>query len=284
MNKGKFLLKVIGLPLVIGCFFCFIPVLISFLVFCPNFEYLNKIPGTDEQWFSFWASYSGAAVTIIIAVFTYYNSKSISEQEKRFLKLFTGYNLRISKFIICQYDWLKKREETYGYRISLKFINLSYSMIEDIKVRGFYIRFGDKNGTSTEGQDDYRKVENGVGASSYLLQGDAPYLTFDLIFMKDSEEGKKFTDFYNYDYNMGNNKLDVRIDIETTVYESDKKEIMTLDITLLMTSHQEEEWGSILYSSEEDFISPIKKVLIYCYTVRNAKDKKLADKQKKRND
>lgn len=68
-------------------------------------------------------------------------------------------------------------------------------MIKDIKVQGFYIRLDDRNDTGNEGQDGYREVENGVIASSYLLQGDIPYLTFDLIYRKDSEEGKSLQSF-----------------------------------------------------------------------------------------
>lgn len=267
-RKGwKIFLKCSVPLLVIVWFFYLIPVLISLFVFYPDIKTLNEIPGTVEQWFSFWPSYLGAAATVIIAIFTAYNSKSINDQEKRFLRLFTGNNLRVSKFIICKYKQEREIEETCSYRISIKFINLSYSMIKDIKVQGFYIRLDDRNDTGNEGQDGYREVENGVIASSYLLQGDIPYLTFDLIYRKDSEEGKKFTEFYYNDYYMKNNKLDVKIAIQPIVYDSKKKENMILKITLLMTSQHEEEWESPFYSSEKEFELPIRKVMTYCYSV-----------------
>lgn len=172
-----------------------LPVLISCLVFYPNWEFLNKIPGTGEQWFSFWASYLGAAATVIIALFTFFNSKSINEQEKRFLRLFTGNNLRISKIHISQYKPVDGEEETCSYRIGIKFMNLSYSMIKDIEVQGFYIRIWGKSGTKSDSPEDYKKIANGVGRCSYLLQSDIPYLSFDLTLGRGSEEEKKIHKF-----------------------------------------------------------------------------------------
>jgi len=73
----------------VGIFFLYcVPVLMGCIVFYPNFEILKSIPGTAEQWFAFWASYSGAAATVIIAFFTYINSKKIGEQEERFFQAF----------------------------------------------------------------------------------------------------------------------------------------------------------------------------------------------------
>lgn len=253
--------------LAVWIFLYFIPWLISSVVFNHDLTYFAKIPGSDEQWFSFWASYSGAAATVIIAIFTYFNSKSIAEQEERFLRLLTGNNLRISKIDICRYQPISEREETCSYRVGLTFKNLSYSMIKNIEVKEFYIRFNGKDGIKDNNTDDYKKIEDVLSKPSFLLQGDTPYLTFDLIFRKDSEEGKKFTEFYYYDYLMGNQKLDIKIEIELCTFEGKKKKKAVLEITLLMTSRCEEEWGDILYSSEREFVLPVRKVLIYCYSV-----------------
>lgn len=258
---------VTGLLLAILFLYC-IPVLISCFVFYPNWECLNKLPGTGEQWFSFWASYSGAAATVIIALFTFFNSKSIDEQEKRFLRLFTGNNLRISKVIIAQYKPVNK-EETCSYGIGIKFKNLSYSMIKDIEVEEFYIRIRGKNGTKSNSPEDYKKITQGVGGCSYLLQGDIPYLTFDLTFRKGSEEERKFTTFYYDDYYMADNKLDIKIEIKPNLYEVKKQENITLEITLLMTTQCEGEWGGLLYSSDREFIMPVRKVLTYCYSLQD---------------
>lgn len=280
--RKSFLTGVTVLLVAILFLYC-IPVLISYLVFCPNVECLNIIPGEDVQWFSFWASYSGAAATVIIALFTFFNSKSIDEQEKRFLRLFTGNNLRISKVIIAQYKPLEKEEKICSYRIGLKFTNLSYSMIKDIEVEGFYIRIRGESGTKSDSPEDYRMITQGIGGCSYLLQGDAPYLTFDLTFEKGSEEERKFTPFYYDDYYMVDNKLDIKIKIKPCLYEVKKQENITLAITLLMTTQCEGEWGELLYSSDREFIMPVRKVLTYCYSLQDEEEKVMEKRNKKRN-
>lgn len=281
-NFWKDILTIVtGLFLAILFFYC-IPVLISCFVFYPNWERLNKIPGTGEQWFSFWASYSGAAATVIIALFTFFNSKSIEEQEKRFLRLFTGNNLRISKVIIAQYKPLERGEKICSYRIGFKFTNLSYSMIKDIEVQEFYIRIRGESGTKSDSPEDYKKIANGVGGCSYLLQGDVPYLTFDLTFGRGSEEEKKFTTFYYYDYNMEDNKLDIKLKIKPCLYEVKKQENITLKITLLMISQDEKGFGELLCSSDREFIMPVRKVLTYCYSLQDEEEKLMEKRNKKR--
>lgn len=268
-NFRKGILTVVTVLFIVFLFLYCIPVLISCLVFYTNWENLNKIPGSGEQWFSFWASYSGAAATVIIALFTFFNSKSIDEQEKRFLRLFTGNNLRISKIHISQYQLTDRKEETCSYRIGIIFTNLSYSMIKDIEVQGFYIRIRGKNGTKSDSSEDYKKIVNGVERCSYLLQGDIPYLTFDFTLRRGSEEERKFTEFYYYDSVMKDNKLDIKIEIKPYLYEVKKQENITLMITLLMTFQCEEEWKELLYSSDREFILPLRKVLIYRYSLQD---------------
>lgn len=284
MNKNfwKGIFTGVMVLLVAILFLYCIPVLIACFVFYPNWEHLNKIPGTGEQWFSFWASYSGAAATVIIALFTFINSKSIDEQEKRFLRLFTGNNLRVSKVSISQYKPVDGEEETCSYRVGLKFMNLSYSMIKDIEVQGFYIRIWGKSGTNSDSLEDYKKIANGVGGCSYLLQGDIPYLTFDLTFRKGSEEEIKFTTFYYYGFYTDDNKLDIKIEIKPCLYEVKKQENITLKLTLLMTSQREEEWGELLYSTDREFILPISKVLTYRYSLQDEEEKLMEKRNKKR--
>ena len=56
---------------------------------------------------------------------------------------------------------------------------------------------------------------------------------------------------------------------------------ITLKITLLMTSQCEEGWRELLYSSEREFILPVRKVLTYCYSLQDEEEKLMEKRNKK---
>lgn len=72
---------------------------------------------------------------------------------------------------------------------------------------------------------------------------------------------------------MDDDKLDIKIKIKPCLYEAKKQENITLNITLLMTSQCEEEWRELLYSSDREFLLPVRKVLTYCYSLQGEEEK-----------
>ena len=185
-----------------------VPLIIAHLVFSPRI--FPDFPGSASEWFAFWASYSGAVVTVFVAVNGMVSNAKLDEvqkqlkkrEEKYFLAL-TGINFRLNDVFLIPGSMVLDNSEVNAfycdlenngigkrytkYRMKLFFENVSYTSIQSIKARKIELKF----------EKDYmfKTVSSGKGFS---LQGDIPILDIDIFMESGGKIEREFTPFYFY--------------------------------------------------------------------------------------
>lgn len=164
------------------------PVVLGVLVYSPLF---HRMPGDANAWFAFWASYSGALVSVFIAFITVKlnkgledMNKQLGEKENAFLNLMTGVNIRVENIymIPCVAE---STCDTSVYKFVLVLKNLSYSPVKDISVQRAAIQIKEK-------------MKECACEYSFYWQENTPSVELTFSFEKGSIEERRLTQFYFY--------------------------------------------------------------------------------------
>jgi len=185
------------------------PLLIAYGVY--NTHIFPWIPGRNDVWMGFWASYSGTVVTLIVAV----NSKSISDLQTRYYELNVGVNLRLVKVSIVP---IIEPGNLNRYKIAFYFRNMAKSLIEEIKL---YNIDSENSKSCIANTPDTPVLMLKVGEREGLiditnqyfgLRDDNAILQFE-INLKDFKVKKDFIDSYFYFSQFPVKRNDINLDV-----------------------------------------------------------------------
>lgn len=172
------------------------PILIAMLIYCYN--PFTWVPGSNETWLGFWASYIGAIVTLFVAHYTKKNSKSIEDLQTKYYKLDTSANLRLLKASIIP------RTVQAGvldqYWIILMFENKAKCFIHEITIPDFKITITfptNSNAQNPESIEETIEIPEKKEKQDFLFQENNPILQFPLKLSKPSMK-KAFAQFCYY--------------------------------------------------------------------------------------
>ena len=187
MKGKKVLYIVIGIIIVIAVIS--FPAIISFLVYDPCM--LPCIPGKDETWLGFWASYSGTIATLLVAFLTWKNSFAMEKLQRQYYELDTSANLRLNGISITPI--IKEQDCLNQYRIKIVFDNMAKCLIYDMEIRESKC---ESYVTITIGAEE-RKLN--VLDYTYFMMGSQPIIQFRLeISKEDTKMRKAFAGFCYY--------------------------------------------------------------------------------------
>lgn len=173
-------------------FFGSLPIVISVCVHTRNC--LDFIPGTQSEWFGFWASYVGAIVSVLIAIVTFNNQKKLEKLEKESGKLrdavnksIVGVNLRLAEVEIKPLRDIQIQGKVV-YQMIFRFDNKANALLDSMLVKKMVLG-GETGSTSYV----FEKPE-----FQYRLQGNTPVLIGKIIVDSYSNEEKFLANFYFY--------------------------------------------------------------------------------------
>lgn len=230
-----------------------VPPLLAYFIFECNF--FACIPGKPDIWLGFWASYSGALATIVVAFLSFEGNKKLEEVEKAFRKkekeyisTLIGINIRLSKVYIIPQKAEKRDDGSIfsRYRMGFVFKNVSYAMVQSIIIREVTI----------EG-----KIYPVNGEGKFFLEGDCPALEIEIFIPRGSEEEKRFSQFYFYYSQFGINRNELAVKVEVSIRMKKENQDSKVDdskVEIKMKLEMKPE-------KDENFIS--NKVKIVSYTI-----------------
>lgn len=234
----KFVIKKPPLLYAIALVITFIvPVIIARLVFSSGV--LPDFPGSASEWFAFWASYSGAVVTVFVAVNGMVSNAKLDEvqkqlknrKEKYFLAL-TGINFRLNDVFLIPGSMVLDHSEANAfycdlenssigkrytkYRMKLFFENVSYTPIQNIKATKIELKF----------EKDFM-FKTGSSGKGFSLQGDIPILDIDIFMESGGMIEREFTPFYFYfsQFPRRGNLLKMTIEFQVTAADIQFSEV-----------------------------------------------------------
>lgn len=264
--------KILNIIIIALVILLIIPVMISYFVFNPNI--FGNIPGSASEWFGFWASYSGTIATIVVAYQSWKSNERLTElnslldaEKERFFRTMTGINFRISQLFIkaehikqasqlnnCFVSGYDSPEDKYTmYRTILRFENISYTSIKQMKVESLKIGVGDP-------EKEIIFNPKGTECSEFRLQGNVPILEIQFAMPKGSAEEMIFSRFYFFysQFSMSENRvvidLNVCVELQEIIIDSklqsksetskDKPQKLQMQIEAKMQPGIEQEYSS----------------------------------------
>lgn len=177
MKKGWFIC--------IGIVAVLFPIVIQALVYNPSCVF-SSIPGKDETWMGFWASYSGTIATLLVAFLTWQNSSKIEKLQEQYYELDTSANIRLNEVSIMPI--VKEKGTLNRYRIKIVFDNMAKRLIHDMTI-------ADSEVTVTIGSVERKVLE--VFEYKYFLQVNQSVMQFE-IDVSDDAIKKAFAGFCYY--------------------------------------------------------------------------------------
>ena len=242
------------------------PFIIGYWVYDPDI--FPWIPGKSDVWMGFWASYSGTVVTLIVAVCTLYNGKSISDLQKNYYQLNAGVNLRLAKVSILP---IIESDNLNRYKIILYFHNKAKSLIREINLCSSEPEL-DKPDNSGSSDNPTLLIKVGENESSFditdqyfgLQDGNA-ILQFE-INLKGSKVKKDFIKSYFYFSQFPNKRNDINLDANIRVdickqdYKKSKPEDWVNHLHIELFPEPEFDRTNISFdvSDSEVFMDPFK--------------------------
>lgn len=208
------------------------PSLIALVIYKTS--WFAFIPGGDQVWLGFWASYSGALATVVVAYVSMEGNKKLEDvnqnlkkRENDYISTLIGVNIRLHKVYIIPQRAEKKDENTVISKYLMRFIfkNVSYTMVQAMVIDKVIIE---------------NKQYNIEGKGNFLLEGESLALEIIIPMPRGSEEEKKFSQFYFYYSQFRRNKNSLDVVITTDINQEQENKKVQIEMKLKMEPEREE--------------------------------------------
>lgn len=247
------------------------PFILPWLTYSPTI--LAGFPGESNDWFGFWASYSGTWATLLVAFLTWMNNKKMEKLQSSYYKLDLDVNLRLNKVMIV--PQIVEKGKLNQYKIIFVFDNMAKNLVHEITVS----ESRNSKNSDCEEEKSTKKIKIEIGEIReeldilepvYLLQNGKPTLQICLKIDKATMKAA-FAGFYYYfsQFSLVTPKMKMEMSIDIKYGENENDRTTRLLQADLIPTPMVEHRRKYLEFSEEEYAAESYEVLIENYNLES---------------